>query len=725
MSKSIVGGARVIVAVAATVVLTMAVAGPVRADDDIPPDPAPADDGAVEPAVDVVEAEDVPTDVSEPDVGETDVGTGVADENGPDSGPGVDVDAEVAEAVDPAVDPAGEATGDAPVDRPGVDQPGGESTIEQSTEVTGTAIAVATTGNNTAVGSGAATTTTNAVSITSGSSTAAGNHEQTQVTQAAVTTLSGNAAAEIVQISIVFNIGGAYAASGGNSATSIGSGGTPTSTQTGTGIAIGNDSETYVTQAANATTAGAQSASVTQQTVTLQFGVATATTGGNSIITTVSDGSGGVATITTGDASAVGNESETSVEQVARAVGSGDATLTIEQWATIINLGVALANTGSNQIGDMIAAAWAAPDGDAAEELFGILLPALLVGADGAPSSSGGLDDGGSGSITTGDAQTIGNRSTTEVQQVAVAVASGDSAAHIRQEVVVVNAGAAIADTGHNRTDAGATPAQATLSDAEKEVLDQLATFVAGLLAEIGAWADGTDSTVESSSLTAQLGDQLIGIGGDLSTSTGQMTTASGVLANIRQLTAVINLGLAIADSGGNVAISVDTQAADGPSPRTTAVSVDPAGRTTSGLSTEHVVIVTGDAIAANRAVIIVCQRANMADHPCLAPDEPADDSSDGSPSDVVLGTPIGLAVPPSSSMVSATAPAGPAVFRSDPDQPAAAAAPTGGRPQTGVAAVIRSLPATGGEPTSLVLSALGALLIGSALVVVSRQRRL
>jgi LPXTG-motif cell wall-anchored protein len=724
VSKSIVGGARVIVAVAATVVLTMAVSGPVRADDDILPDPAPSSAGAAEPAADVsepdvsetdvVEAEDVPTDVNEPAASEPDVGTGLADENGPDSGPGVGVDAEVAE----AIDPAGDATGDAPVD-----QPGGETTIDQSTEVTGTAIAVATTGNNTAVGTGAATTTTNAVSITSGSSTAAGNHEQTQVTQAAVTTLSGNAAAEIVQISIVFNIGGAYAASGGNGATSIGSGGTPSSTQTGTGIAIGNDSETYVTQAANATTAGAQSASVTQQTVTLQFGVATATTGGNSIITTVSDGSGGAATITTGDASAVGNESETSVEQVARAVGSGDATLTIEQWATIINLGVALANTGSNQIGDMIAAAWAAPDGDAAEELFGILLPALLVGADDAPSSSSGLDGGGSGSITTGDGQAIGNRSTTEVQQVAVAVASGDSAAHIRQEVVVVNAGVAIADTGHNRTDAGTAPA--TLSDAEKEVLDQLATFVAGLLAEIGAWADGTDSTVESSSLTAQLGDQLIGIGGDLSTSTGQMTTATGVLANIRQLTAVINLGLAIADSGGNVAITVDTQGTDGPSPPTAAVSVGPAGRTTSELSTGHVVIVTGDAIAANRAVIIVCQRANMADHPCLAPDEPADDSADGSPSDVVLGAPIGLAVPPPSSMVSATAPAGSAVVRSDLDQPAAVAGPIGVRSQTGAAAVIRSLPATGGDPTTLVLIALGALLTGSALLVVSRQRRL
>jgi LPXTG-motif cell wall-anchored protein len=590
------------------------------------------------------------------------------------------------------------------------------SAIDQSTDVVGTQVSVADTGHNTSVTTGTtagdASGTGNTVTITTGSSTAVGNQEQTAITQQAITTLTGNATAEIVQISIVFNIGGAYAVSGANTAAAIGSGGVATSTSTGSATAIGNDSQTYVTQAGSAAAAGAQVSTVTQHTVTMQIGVATANTGANTIVATVADGSGGAATIVSGGATAIGNDSQTAVEQMARAVGSGNSELTIEQWVTVINLGVALANTGANDIGDMLAAAWASPDGGTVAELFGLLLPALLADGSAMPGALVAAD-GASGTISTGDASAIGNRSTTSVQQVALATASGDGSARVQQEVLVVNAGAATANSGRNQTGAGvSTASPAPLGAAEQAVVQQLTAFVNGLLAEINAWANGTDTDIASSSLTAQLGGQLVVAGGDFTASTGQTTTAGGVLASVRQLSAVISLGVAVADSGHNLAVTSNVSAngseavAEGGGDGTTGVQQLNALVAVA----DAVSIVTGDAVAHNRALVVVCQLANMADHPCLGPE---DDPGAASPPPAE-GSAVGSQRPAAlQSAARSTAPA----------QPGGAAPAGDVRSLTAGQAPRQSLPATGSDPLPLVLFGAGAVLVGAVLVASSRRR--
>lgn len=438
-------------------------------------------------------------------------------------------------------------------------------------------------------------------SIRTGRATAIGSQDSTQLDQQAATRLTGDATADIVQIAIVFNIGAAVATTGSNEL-AAGGGGSGGAISTGDATAIGNDAETYVTQGAGADAGPDEREEVSQRVMTLQIGIATSDTGRNTIVASLSSGEAGIAT---GDATAIGNQSSSTITQEALADGSGTAHLTIQQRATIVNLGLALANTGQNQVGDMVATALDLDDPEAARRLIELVVPQLIAAAN-----------GGSGTIDTGDALAIGNRSTTELHQVAVGTADSGEV-WIDQNAVVVNAGVAAANTGQNGTGGGAGAAPLDAEAEAEAAVAELSTFLTDLLNTIDTWAEGGEADLGASSLSTTVGGVTISIDGSLVPTSGDV---DDLATTIRQLTAVINLAAALASSGENTMIVIEEGSAGA------ATGGD--GSSSSSVSVGSAVIITGDATASNESVVMVCQLHNVEGVECLAPEEPAADTA-------------------------------------------------------------------------------------------------
>ena len=574
--------------------------------------------------------------------------------------------------------------------------------VVQDIQIESIQVGVANTGDNLSTtdtpsappGSG-----TPATDLGTGSASAVGSSDSTAIGQRVVTDLHDDAKADIVQISIVFNIGAAMADSGNNQLSSGASARGDGFVSTGSAAAIGNSADTYVTQGANARAESGENDQVRQQSATLQLGLSMANSGANVISATLT--TGGPATARTGTATAVGNLSSTAIDQVVSASGRGNAVLHIEQRATVVNLGIAFAGTGGNQVGSDFSAALRRGDEDALDQLLNLILPALLASAD---SASGP----GAGTVSTGDATAIGNRSNTRVLQMAVGEADSGSV-DIRQDVMVVNAGAASATTGNNSIGAG--DRRSALAPGAQEIVSQLTSFVRSMLADINQWASGSDSGsgFGSRALTTRFGDFDIGIDRSVvaSSATG---TASAVTT--RQLAAVINLAVARANSGGNrtsVAITEPDLAAVFTDPSVvTALEGTGAGAVLVAGMTRPLLIVTGNASATNTSVLVVCQRANFAELACLGPT-----TGETSPPDTQPAT------QPSATQPSAAAP-------TVTPTPAAIAPATEPAPQ--IAGPVRrsaevvSLPATGSDPSRLILAAFVLLLLGSSLMVVSRR---
>ena len=573
--------------------------------------------------------------------------------------------------------------------------------VVQDIQIESIQVGVANTGDNlsTTDTPSAPESGTPATDLGTGSASAVGSSDSTAIGQRVVTDLHDDAKADIVQISIVFNIGAAMADSGNNQLSSGASARGDGFVSTGSAAAIGNSADTYVTQGANAQAGSGENDQVRQQSATLQLGLSMANSGANVISATLT--TGGPATARTGTATAVGNLSSTAIDQVVSASGRGNAVLHIEQRATVVNLGIAFAGTGGNQVGSDFSAALRRGDEDALDQLLNLILPALLASAD---SASGP----GAGTVSTGDATAIGNRSNTRVLQMAVGEADSGSV-DIRQDVMVVNAGAASATTGNNSIGAG--DRRSALAPGAQEIVSQLTSFVRSMLADINQWASGSDSGsgFGSRALTTRFGDFDIGIDRSVvaSSATG---TASAVTT--RQLAAVINLAVARANSGGNrtsVAITEPDLAAVFTDPSVvTALEGTGAGAVLVAGMTRPLLIVTGNASATNTSVLVVCQRADFAELACLGPT-----TGETSPPDTQPAT------QPSATQPSAAAP-------TVTPTPAAIAPATEPAPQ--IAGPVRrsaevvSLPATGSDPSRLILAAFVLLLLGSSLMVVSRR---
>ncbi len=405
----------------------------------------------------------------------------------------------------------------------------------QDAEVTTGGSAVANTGGNTGVATGPGLPgiyLPGGVSstITTGSATGNGSVDTNGISQEINATVTENGKVVVVQVAVIVNIGIGLAGSGGNvantesvtppklvssvamivgsEAAGAGTGPTPTSIMTGNASSTGNSGSTQVTQSIVLT-----GNDVAQQlAAVLNLGVGVANSGLNFALAAVSGNNqgspssvtfvttGAPSSITAGSASALGNRSTSAVFQVVTVSASGNGSLLVIQRAVIVNFGLALANSGLNVAGGGALTA-ALPDPAAAQQLL-----LMLLGSD--STASGTALAGGSGpvSIGTGNAQAVGNDTTTGILQQVNGSVTGDETAKAIQDAWVGNFGLALANTGAN----GAATGLAGIDPASLVAArGALQAFLAGLTG-IGDPLQGLDASF-------QLGGNLLQLHGDVS----------------------------------------------------------------------------------------------------------------------------------------------------------------------------------------------------------------
>lgn len=322
-----------------------------------------------------------------------------------------------------------------------------DEVVVQDAEVTNTGEGYANSGGNTAVGNASQNSASSdqeasgliasnqgtasnhsdgTASVTTGAATASGNTSSTQVSQQADGGSGGGGLTLAVQESDVTNDGYAEANSGDNTATGNASDNTATSDQTANGGAIGANS------------------------------------GGAS---NVSDGT---AAISTGPATAHGNVSSTAVHQAA-AADNGTGLAVLVQDTDVLNLGVAVANSGGNL---------ALGNGSTNSASSTQTASGLIAANNGSATNA----SNGSAAIRTGAANAAGNTSVTGIGQAIHADPAGLTVA--LQSAPVTNSGTATAGSGLN---------DATGNDSLNQAIIAQVSF--GLLASnIGgaeSWSNG------------------------------------------------------------------------------------------------------------------------------------------------------------------------------------------------------------------------------------------
>ena len=471
--------------------------------------------------------------------------------------------------------------------------------------------------------------------------------------------LTDQAVANILQIALIINIGAALANSGVNDILSTpGGSSNPGAIGTGDATAIGNDTDQYVTQAARTEATQEMDDFANQLAISLWLGLAQANSGLNAITGTGVSGSGG--SVGAGDATAIGNDSLTAISQRAAAVGSGTSQTDITQRATVLNLGFALANSGLNSISGVAGGLLSASDADddaVAEDLFAMLLPALLQSYGYGPGA-------GSGAVNTGDATAIGNQSETYVAQIAAAASSGDGLNSIVQEVLVANMGAAGANTGANTLGG----ARASLDPQTAEAVVKMAAFLASMLSIVHQATGSTALQLQNQGLEIPFGDLIFQISGALDGFDTELTSETGARARIRQISIVLSLGVATSNSGFNAGVTVQEQgqALDSTVSAERAAAVNSELAAIGAAATDAAVDTAGDAITTGDSIntgdvmagnvdnlVIICQRINSENIDCLAPPPPTPPPPPPPPSSpppsvpVVVTTPTPTAVGP------------------------------------------------------------------------------
>ena len=594
-----------------------------------------------------------------------------------------------------------------------------QNTSDQSANVGGTLVADGNTGGNLTHNDTASGSSVPGADINSGGATAVGSDDTNKVVQGADVVLTDQAIANVLQVALVLNIGAALANSGANGV-AAGPGGTGATGAIGTGdaTATGLDMSQYITQAAKAQGDANTDDAAKQLAVSLWMGIGLANTGVNAVDGTGGTGSGG--TVDSGDSTATGNHSLTDILQGAAVNGSGTSQTDIAQYATVLNLGFALANSGANNIAGVASSLLTAGDSqeqnDMAVDLFSMLLPALM---------STYATSAGSGAIDTGNATAIGNDSQTYIKQIAEAANSGDGIASIIQSVLVANAGAAGANTGGNEL--GGT--FASLDPQQAKAVVTLAAFLSQMLALVHTQANDQAQQALSQGLDIPFGDIVLQVQGAMQgvdTTLGDTTgTGTGPVAHVRQVTIVLSLGWAQANSGLNAALAANGD----PGAVGLMSSNDLAAGVNNGTLDQ---IRTANAAGVNQGLVIICQRRNADDIACLAPpDPPADDPSGDDPSTPPTTTVVPLPDAPIDQAPDALAP-GPIVVATqgvslvDPAEepqtpsgflqvPTATATSSHG---TG------SLPFTGADSDDMLQIATWIVGVGSFAFVITRRRR-
>jgi hypothetical protein len=470
--------------------------------------------------------------------------------------------------------------------------PSGESN-SQTTQVITNGTATANTGGNTSTatntGAGAAESAQPGVGpgpafsgtsgrVTTGNATGRGSVDGNGINQVVNATVSEDGKVTVVQVAVIVNIGIGVAGSGGNFAveaavvtptasvamviaqgeTATGGGGTgptPATIDTGNANATGNSGTTSVKQSIKLTgdDVANQLASV------LNIGVGVANSGLNFALAAVSTNNGGGpqsvtfvtmgggASISAGPANALGNRSTSTVFQIVTVSASGNGSLLVVQRAIIVNFGLALANSGLNVAGGRGLNA-PMPDTANAQQL---LLMLLDQGPGSTPAVVGGPGISG-GQIGTGRAGAIGNATKTGILQKVEGSVTGDDMARAVQDAWVGNFGLAVANSGGN----GAGGLSGLDAPSVGAARDALSAFLAGLT--------GLGDPVQGLDATFRLGSDLLQLRGDVSgTETllgvaepGTDVDPDDAAITIRQVTAVLNIGIAFGDSGHNFALA-------------------------------------------------------------------------------------------------------------------------------------------------------------------------
>ena len=311
--------------------------------------------------------------------------------------------------------------------------------------------------------------------IGTGDASATGMEIEQYMTQAARTEATQEMDDFANQLAVSLWLGLAYADSGMNAITGTGVAGSGGSVGAGSATAIGNDSLTDIDQRAAIIGSGTSQTDITQRATVMNLGFALANSGLNNIsgvasgLLSASDmdddaiaqdlfamllpallssyGYGpGAGSVGTGNATAVGNDSETFVQQVAMAASSGDGIASIVQEVLVANMGVAGANTGGNALGGR----YADLDPSTAEavvKMAAFLASMLSVVHTATGSTMAGLSASGI-EIPFGDlVLTVGGM--LDIFDTSGSTASG-ARANIRQISIVLSLGVARSNTGWN-----------------------------------------------------------------------------------------------------------------------------------------------------------------------------------------------------------------------------------------------------------------------------------
>ncbi len=530
----------------------------------------------------------------------------------------------------PPTPPQAEPTPPTPAGAPGPTPP--NNTNDQNADVGTTGTGVANTGGNAAgaqSNSGTQTSGTPGANngsatagTSSGDSSAVGTNSNSTIGQQAHAEATGLGTVDILQIALVVNIGVANSNTGSNV---VGAGGAGTSgigtikssIKSGNASALGNNSKTGIKQSAIIKN-GEQS---NQKAVVVNVGIALGNSGLNITIGTL--GTDGLPASTqavttgasngqiyTGDASAIGDRSNSAINQSANGTASGIATLVIDQRAVIVNFGTALANSGGN-----VALASFDPSNLTSEEaeivyaVLSALAPLFGPPQTGVQNSLGGT----TASIGTGNASAIGNSSATEIDQNVEGSVHGDGNASATQTAVVGNLGVALANTGFNGALAGVT--LDGLTQAHPELVgagDALTQFLA-LLTNL-SWLDSANpfaqfaQSIDIGGVTLDLGGTLSGseflLGWDSAIAPDGGPLPGGV--RVRQISGVLNIGFSTSDSGHNTVVAIVTGSNGSGGDVKSAKS---ATQVKSGSPDVLAQVFSGNALAiGNNAVVTVCQ---------------------------------------------------------------------------------------------------------------------
>ena len=208
--------------------------------------------------------------------------------------------------------------------------------------------------------------------------------------------------------------------------------------------------------------------------------------------------------------------------------------------------------------------------------------------------------------IGTGNAHAVGNDTTTGIHQSVNGSVTGDETAKAIQDAWVGNFGVALANTGGN----GASTSFAGIDGASLEAArGALQAFLGGLTG-IGDPLQGLDASFN-------LGGNLLQLHGDVSgtesllgiTEPGTDVDADDASVVVRQVTAVLNIGIALGESGHNVAVA-------------TTEGSDHSAVGGTGATVASTTIVTGDATAVgSHFATTVCQ--TIGDALACAPEKP------------------------------------------------------------------------------------------------------